>query len=252
MTPELSIVLLSWNSLPMLRRCLASLADVMARRDVEVIWVDNGSADGSAAFVREAYPAVRTILLESNLGVAAGRNRGLKEARGEYVLILDDDTEASAAAIDALLNHLKENPGCGIVGCALVDADGCVQQSFKSYPGLGVKVRNVLRSKLKLKDKKVTVSDAVLHPCYVIGACQMFRGRFIKEIGLLDDNIFYGPEDADYCMRIRSAGYSVDYLPQVSILHHWRRITSRSLTSAGSRRHIKGLLYFWKKHRRLF
>lgn len=252
MITELSIVLLSWNSLPMLRRCLASLSGVMERPEVEVIWVDNGSADGSADFVREVYPAVRAILLERNFGVAAGRNQGLKVARGEYILILDDDTEASAEAIDALLNHLKGNPGCGIAACALVDSDGCVQQSFKPYPGLGVKVRNVLRSKLGLKDNPAAISGTVLHPCYVIGACQMFRGRFVKEIGLLDDNIFYGPEDADYCMRIHAAGYSVDYLPQVSILHHWRRITSRSLTSAGSRRHIRALLYFWKKYRRLF
>lgn len=249
---ELSVVILSWNSLAQLRPCLESLRGVLARPGVELIWVDNGSSDGAADYVAQAFPEARRIVLPENRGVAAGRNCGLRVARGENVLILDDDTEASAEAIDALSAHLREHPECGIAACALRDSGGRLQHSFKSYPGVGVKIANVLRAKLGRPDKEVKLPRGVIHPCYVIGACQMFRASLLREVGLLDENIFYGPEDADFCLRASKAGYSIDFLPQVSILHHWRRITSRSLTSAGSRAHIRALLYFWRKHRRWF
>lgn len=247
---ELSVVILSWNSLPQLRPCLESLRPVLERPGVELIWVDNGSADGASGYVTRAFPRSRRIVLPENRGVAAGRNCGLREAKGEYVLILDDDTESTPQAIDALAEHLRANPLCGVAACALRDSGGRLQDSFKPYPGVGVKIRNVLRSKTGLKAKETTLPEGVTHPCYVIGACQMIRASVLRQVGLLDEHIFYGPEDADFCLRVAAAGYTVDYLPHISILHHWRRITSRSLTSASSRRHIRALLYFWRKHHR--
>lgn len=251
MNPRLSIIILSWNSLPVLRPCLESLRPLTQRDDVELIWVDNGSSDGASDYVAENHPRAMRILLPGNRGVAAGRNEGLKQARGRYILILDDDTEATSEAIEALMRHLDSVPSCGIAACALRNERGELQDSFKSYPGFGVKVANVLRGKLGLK-KSVRQPEKLIHPCYVIGACQMIRREVIERIGLLDDNIFYGPEDADFCIRARKAGYTIDYLPEVSILHHWRRITTRRLGSDISRRHIEGLRYFWRKHHRWF
>lgn len=248
--PRLSIILISWNSRAMLERCLCSLRSVIERDDVEVIWVDNGSDDGTASMVEELFPQVRRRILSRNYGVAYARNRGIEMALGEYILILDDDTEATPEAIDELMAYMDTHPRTGIAGCALRDSDGHLQDSFKSYPGLGAKISNVLRSKLG-KPRTVELPDGVIHPVYIIGACQIIRRAVFDKIGLLDEKIFYGPEDADFCMRAKEAGWEISYIPGVSILHHWRRITSRSLTSAASRRHVRALLYFWLKHRRL-
>lgn len=235
----------------MLRRCLESLRPLLGRPDVELVWVDNGSSDGAPAFMDSAFPHARTRLLPDNRGVAYARNRGVELARGQYILFLDDDTETPPEALDTLMAHLDTHPRTGVVACALRDKDGNLQDSFKPYPGLWQKIRNVLRSKLSRKPRAVALPQEVIHPTYVIGACQMIRRQVFDRVGLLDEAIFYGPEDADLCIRARACGWDIDYLPQVSILHHWRRITTRSLTSRSSRRHIRALLHFWRKHRRL-
>lgn len=248
---KLSIVIISWNSQPMLRACLHSLRQMVCRPAVELIWVDNGSHDGSAAMVEKEYPQAVRILLPRNRGVAYARNRGVEAATGEYVLFLDDDTEASPEAIDALLTYMDTHPSIGIAGCALRDSEGNLQDSFKPYPALRRKVANVVRAKCGRPTPPVKLPAGVIHPTYIIGACQLIRRSLFEKIGLLDEAIFYGPEDADFCLRARKAGYDIAYLPAVSILHHWRRITSRSLFSPISRRHMAALIHFWLKHRRL-
>jgi len=89
-----------------------------------------------------------------------------------------------------------------------------------------------------------------MEPFYVIGAAQMFAADVYRAIGGLDENIFYGPEDADFCMAVRALGLRVVYEPSYSIVHHYQRVTSGRLLSQGARRHIKALLYFYRKHRR--
>lgn len=235
----------------MLREALRSLRPLAARREVEIIWVDNGSTDGAARFVAEHYPQVKVKVLPENKGVAYARNRGVEISRGHFILFLDDDTEASAEAIDTLVNYLETHPEVGIAGCALRNKEGALQASFKPYPGLWRKVMNVLRVKLHLGDTQPKLPSAVIYPTYVIGACQLIRREVFDRVGLLDEAIFYGPEDADLCIRAHRHGWLTAYLPQVSIVHHWRRITSRSLTSPVSKAHIRALIHFWRKHRRL-
>lgn len=252
MRPLLSIVLISWNSKPMLERCLLSLSKLYARPDVEVIWIDNGSTDGASHLVTNLWPRVHAVKLDHNYGVAYARNRGIELSRGKYVLLLDDDTEATPEAIDRLIEYMEANPDVGVSACALRDGQGRLQASFKSYPGLGVKVRNVVSSWLKKDNGEVRLPDSVIEPEYVIGACQMIRHEVIDKVGLLDEKIFYGPEDADFCIRVRRAGYRVCYLPDVSIMHHWRRITNRNPLSRISRLHIRALIHFYRTHRRLW
>lgn len=235
----------------MLRPCLRSLEPVMSRREVETIWVDNGSTDGAADFVRKHYPGITAKLLPENKGVAYARNRGVELSTGRYILFLDDDTESTPEAIDTLINYLETHPEAGIAGCALRDKQGRLQDSFKTYPGLWCKVKNVLRCKLRIKPPEVALPPAAIYPTYVIGACQLIRREVFDKVGLLDEVIFYGPEDADLCLRARKAGWLTAYLPQACIMHHWRRITTRSLTSPASKAHIRALMHFWRKHRRL-
>lgn len=219
------------------------------RSDTELIWIDNGSSDGASDFVREHYPQAKVCILPENMGVAYARNRGVELSDGKFVLFLDDDTVASASVIETMMNYLETHPDVGIAGSALRDASGNYQDSFKGYPGLFVKVKNVIKSKLHINTRTV-LPNHVIYPTYVIGACQLIRREVFDKIGLLDESIFYGPEDADFCIRAHSAGYLTAYLPHVSILHHYRRITSKKLNTPASRAHIRALRYFWRKHHR--
>ncbi|MCM1319905.1 MAG: glycosyltransferase family 2 protein [Muribaculaceae bacterium] len=253
-----SIVIISWNSLGMLKKCLSSLDGYLNRQDVELVWVDNGSTDGAAEYVKHSYPGTKVILLPQNMGVAYARNRGVEAASGRYILFLDDDTEATVEALDILVEYMDLHPEVGIVGCALRDAQGRLQNSFKGYPGLLCKVKNVLSAKLHitaLKEKcglksEPKLPSQVIYPTYIIGACQLLRREVFEKVGLLDEHIFYGPEDADFCIRAARKGYLTAFLPYISIRHHYRRITAKRLTTPASKAHIKALRYFWRKHHR--
>lgn len=250
---RLSVVILCWNSEARLRTLFPTLRKALQGIDAEVILVDNGSRHPVDTLPAEyRLPAPKVIRLDRNYGVAYGRNRGMEAAQGEYVWLLDDDTEVNASAIATMLAHMEQHPNCGMCGCRLTDAEGIVQESYKSFPGLGVKLRNILHIKSKSPYLSELAESNVIHPTYIIGACQLIRHQVVLKIGLLDECIFYGPEDADFCLRAAKAGYTVDYLTTATIIHHWRRLTTTSPFSTMGRKHIKALFHFWHRHKRLF
>ena len=255
---QLSVVLICWNSLPYLREALASLQEtLMVATDAEIIIIDNGSTDGTDTYVTHHYPQVTYQRLPVNRGVAYARNRGIEQSHGKYVWLLDDDTIPNSTALKAMLDYMNEHTQCGICGCRLLNSMGETQMSYKTYPGLWVKIENVLHTLLHRNKpardpyKQQLEEGKPFEPTYIIGACQLIRREVINEIGLLDEKIFYGPEDADYCIRAYKKGWHIAYLPQVSITHHWKRITNRNLFSPIARRHTAALIYFYCKHRKL-
>lgn len=246
---RLSVIIITWNQLSYLQECLHSLHPVMRREDVEVIIVDNGSNDGTDQYLARNYPQVRLHVNACNKGVAYARNRGLELSKGSKILFLDNDTIVNENAISGLEAYLDEHPQVGLCACRLVDGNNRIQDSFKPFPGLWLKVKNVLRITGHVPDLQIPTSP--FEPVYVIGACQMIRREVIDCIGLLDERIFYGPEDADYCLRIVAHGWKVVYLPQYMIIHHWRRATNKKLFSRLAWKHFCALCYFYAKYKRI-
>ena len=247
---QLSIVIITWNQLSYLQDCLCSLQPVMQREDVEVIVVDNGSEDGTCQYLTVNYPQIYLHINDCNKGVAYARNRGLELAQGKKVLFLDNDTVVNENAISGMEIYLDEHSKVGLCACRLVDSNSQIQDSFKPFPGLWLKIKNVLGITKTNAPNLQTVTSPI-EPVYVIGACQMIRREVIERIGLLDENIFYGPEDADYCMRIVAEGWKVVYLPQYTIVHHWRRATNKKLFSRLAWKHFCALCYFYAKYKRI-
>lgn len=247
--PDLSIIILTWNQKEATLRCLRSLESTLDLIDAEIIIVDNGSTDGTIEAIARLMPNVKTIVNNANEGVAKARNQGISAASGKYILILDNDTIANHSAIEALMSHLDSHPLTGVAACKLIGIDGKCQRSLLPYPGLRIKIANVLGLNIKQKPFLPDI-DGVLHPDYVIGACQMIPRRLFEKIGLLDQNIFYGPEDADFCLRAYDAGYTIDYLPYCSIQHLHRRSTTHHIFSALARKHMAAMWYFYRKHNR--
>lgn len=249
---KLSVVIITWNGSRVLEGCLRSLAYLMDDADKEIIVVDNGSTDGTEQMVRTQFPQVRLRTLSRNFGVSYARNRGLEWATGQYLWLLDNDTVVGKGTAESLMRHLDENPSCGLCACCLIDRDGNVQPSPKRYPGLGEKTANLIHRNGYRYGYSTELMERPFEPDYLIGACQMFRRCVYETVGPLDEHIFYGPEDADFCLRIRKAGWHLAYLPVPKLVHYCQRATWHRIFSPLARRHVQGLFYFYWKHKRFF
>lgn len=246
---ELSVVIICWNSIADLSQLLCSLPSALHGIEHEVIVIDNGSTDGTSATVSHEYPWVKYMRLPCNKGVAYARNRGMERAAGNYILLLDDDTIATPTSMHTMLDYMRGNPGCGICACSLVNPEGDRQASAKPFPSLLSKIKATLGMQC---DDPYENRTATFEPVYVIGACQLIRREVIQTIGYLDESIFYGPEDADYCLRARKAGWGIAYIPSAKMIHKWKRITSHRPFGKIGRAHIRGLIHFYLKHRRVW
>lgn len=233
-----------------------SLSLAKVRLENEIIYVDNGSKDRSVAKVEERHPQVKIIRNTRNRGVSAARNQGLKAATGEYLLLLDSDTEILPGALETMAAFMDEHPEAGLCGCKMFGPAGIVHESCRRFPTPKEKWEaglRILSKKLHLRtqeplayyNKNATVPFEV---DYVLGACQMIRREAQQTIGPIDEHIFYGPEDADYCLRMHQAGYKVYYLPQTVIYHAYQRSSSQKIFSKLNVRHVQGLLYYFLKH----
>ena len=247
---NLSIIILTWNNIDATRQCLKSLLPVMQRDDVETIVIDNASTDGTQAAVRREFPMVKLTCNATNRGIAAARNQGFMRATGARLLILDNDTVASSEAIEGMERYLEQHDDVGLCACRMTDSKGHTQPSFRPYPGIISKLCSILRIQRPLSTFK-TDPDGSIEPLYVIGACQMIKREAVAQTGMLDEAIFYGPEDADYCLRLRQGGWRIKYLPQYSIIHTYQRATARNPFSWLGYKHIRGLLHLYTKYRRL-
>jgi hypothetical protein len=188
--------------------------------------------------------------------VGPARNQGIRIAKAQYILILDVDTMVGLNSINKLIEYLDDNPRCGIVAPKLTDVDGNLQFTCRKFPTIWSKFLRRIPFKwaekvLNEEEMRDWVHTSVREVDYVIGACQLIRKSIIQKIGLLDENIFYGPEDIDICLRIWQAGYKVVYNPDAVIIHDEQRITKRKLLGRIGWEHAKGLAYFFWKHKYL-
>ncbi len=253
---DLSIVIISWKMRDLLEVCLESIFKFTEGLTFQVILIDNFSQDGTIEMVEEKFPSVRLIKNPENRGVAPARNQGLKEVQGKYALILDADMELIENTIFQLYKFMEEHSECGMVGAKLVDSNRDLQYSCKRFPTVTALIFRRLEPFSFISNSKTLKNhlmkdwdhNSVKEVDYLIGACQFFRKEVIDKIGMYDDNIFYGPEDIDYCLRIWKGGWKIFYYPLTKIIHHEQRITKKNPFSLISMRHLKGIFYIFKKY----
>lgn len=257
--PELSFVILTWNSEGYISNCINSVITSCYRDTItfEIIVVDNGSRDKTVELLysfAETHPGLVQILsMERNSGTTYSRNLGLKMAQGRYMCILDSDTELSETSMLPLLKLLESQRDTGIVAPRLILSDGSIQHSVKRFPTLLHKLKKLsgLLFGLKLRDDDFYENFPFEDICEVdtaISACWFFRKELAEKIGYLDENIFYSPEDLDYSLRCWKAGFKILYYPSFTVLHHTQQITHKKPFSKVSLLHFQGLLYYYRKH----
>lgn len=250
---QLSVVILSWNSKDVLSRCLKSLQTHLLNIAFEVWVVDNGSMDGTDKLLLEyqqsGFP-LHTIMLPSNVGTTVSRNQALKKCRGQYICVLDSDLElVQDDMMHGLMHYLEEHPMCGLVAPRLLFPSGHYQKSIDTFPTLSRKLQRAffLRG-MEKKEGELLKMYSPREVDYAISAFWLMRREILETVGLLDENIFYAPEDLDYCLRIWLSGYQIMYTPEWFAVHHAQEISRRNWLSFSTREHLRGLVYYYKKY----
>lgn len=260
MPPDISFVILSWNSAHFLDGCLNSLQTDLSGSGLtyEAILIDNGSKDGSLeklrSFQREGHPLV-VIPLGQNTGTTFSRNIGLRMARGKYICILDSDIVfCEANTMKNMIKVLDREPRAGIISPMLRYPSGNHQKSFDTFPSIQNKLKRLffLRKMEQFEGLQQFHAKNLIQVDYTISAFWLFNRGLMDAIGLLDERIFYAPEDVDYCLRSWLGGYPVMFCSEVKVIHLAQEISRKKPFSKSAWRHLQGLAYFFGKYRYCF
>ena len=255
---RLSIIIITWNELENLRRCIDSLLDKVDFEKDEVIVVDNGSSDGSAELMAQ-HPQIRYFPLDRNYGVGPARNRGLFLAHGEYCMTLDNDTIFLTPDPGTIVeDFFNAHPDTGVVGFQLLNVDRTRQDSTRRFPRFYQPIAARIAATRKLKfvndelerhlmtDVRFDEASDPMEVDYVLGANQTFTKKIATLLMGYDDQIFFGPEDAEFCVRTHKLGLRNYYCRSISIVHDYKRRTRKF--SKLTIKHLAGFAYMLKKH----
>lgn len=239
--PTTSVILPVWNGMADLPACLAALT-AQAPAPGEIIAVDNASTDGSAAWIAAHYPQVRLICNEQNLGFGGACNLGLDAARGDMLVLLNQDTEVRPGWLAGLMAELDAHPTAGIVGSKALYPDGTIQHAGGEIDAQGAGRHRGLHT------PDTGEFDTPGEVEYVSGASLALRRAVYLQIGGFDPGFHPAYcEDVDLCLRARAAGWTVRYAPQ-SVLVHNERSAAATQDPAGMLRYHRHRLRLVCKH----
>lgn len=224
---KLSIVVICWNDLKVLKDCLKSIFEGTQRTELEVVVSDNGSTDGSPAWIREHYPHVRIVENGANLGFARGNNAGIAAATGDYVLILNPDTIIHGDSLDRWMDFVQRHPEAGAFGCRVLNKDGTYQHPARPFPtprrywaaALGLRGLGRLSDRFAADKYVGWAGETERAIDWQSGCCVMVRGDILKRIEGFDPRFFYHFEEVDLCYRVWQTGSPILHTPDAEITH---------------------------------
>lgn len=250
MMPEVSAIVVTWNTREMTLRCLEHLHAALDGIDAEVFVVDNASADGTAEAIRGNYPGVKLIVNKKNLGFAAANNVALAKAGGRYALLLNSDAMAERDAIREQIAFMDAREDAGACGAQLLNRDGTRQNSFDNFPTFATELlpKWLLRGLMPARyPSKKQARTEPLEVESVLGACMMARAEAIKKVGPLDERFFFLYEETDWCLRMRRAGWRIFFVPSARALH-LQGTTKAGRRAAAKIEYYRSLYRYMRKH----
>ncbi|MBI3576855.1 glycosyltransferase family 2 protein [Candidatus Gottesmanbacteria bacterium] len=259
---ELSIIIISYNTKDILKDCLVSLFAAKTTKDSwEIIVVDNASSDGSPEMITNEFPDVMLLPQKKNAGFSVGNNLGMRKSKGEYILLLNSDTQVPSGSIQETLQYLKHHADIGVVTCKLIRSDGSMDPAcHRGFPTPWAALTyfaglEKLFPKSKLFGqyhqgyKDLSQPHGIDSPS---GAFYMVRREVVDKVGFLDEQFFMYGEDLDWSYRIKAAGWKIMFYPAVNVIHKkWQsgkahpEETQRRLTQ---KYFFDAMKLFYKKH----
>jgi N-acetylglucosaminyl-diphospho-decaprenol L-rhamnosyltransferase len=250
---ELSYCVVNTNGRELLLACLEAIGRTHPSGiEHEILVLDNASDDGSPGAVASRFPEVRVIARDRRAGLAENNSLLLREARGRFCLLLNEDSEILEGAAGALLDALRADPEAGAAGAQLLDPDRNPIPCAWRLPGLGTATAQAL-----FVHRWLVTQDSGTHPGdggevrevgWVQSAAMLVRREAAEEMGYLDPDFFVYSEETDFQKRMRDAGWRILHVPAARAVHREQLATDRS---AGARRVVqfhRGRAMYMRKH----
>ncbi len=226
----ISILIVTWNRKDDVLVAIQSAYD-QAYRNIEIIVIDNASTDGTAEALRTAFPSIRLIVLDRNMGASAGRNPGILAAKGEIIFLLDSDATLGHDTLDNIVLKFCSDAKVGVLTCKILNAD-----THELDPNTWI-----------FTEKDKTDQDAEF-PSFSFCECGVaIRKEVFNRIGLFWDLLFFGREGEELSLRVWDAGYQIVYFPQAVVYH---RASPRKRVAGGEREYynLRNCLYIYSIH----
>lgn len=221
-----SIITLNWNSTKVTCEFLSSIKDQNTYKNIEVIVVDNASVDDPSTAFLSAYPSVRFIRNNKNLGFSAGNNTGIKAASGEYLFIVNNDTEFTPGLIESLIDVFHQRPDAGIV---------CPKFHYFFNKGTieyaGYKSINIFTGRngmIGSGEKDTGQYDSIKKTNYAHGGAMMVSKKALEKVGLMPEQFFLYYEELDWSVKFKRNGYNIYFQPNALIYHKESMTTGKS------------------------
>lgn len=221
--PEMSVIIANWNGKHFLDDCLGALRK-QTFRDFETVLVDNGSKDGSAEYVRTQFPEVRLVALPDNRGFAGGNIAGYEQARGDLIVLLNNDTEAHANWLEEIHRASMAYPTAGSFASKMMYYDERNRVENCGFD-LGIAGTTIDIGRDAVDGPAWNLPRKVFGGC---GGATAYRRRMLDAVGFLDPDFFLIYEDVDLSFRAQLSGYDCVYIPGAIVYHRYRVTISRA------------------------
>lgn len=254
---RVAFVILAWNSERVIGPCLESVLSLECGR-LDVWVVDNGSSDSTSQILSglaSRDSRLHVISEAENLGTTVSRNKALRsiEPDTDYVCVLDSDTIVNQSAFDEMAAALVADSSIGVIGPTMANSAGEEQLSGRNLPTVSLKLRkacpfgSVAERAAAEEIPSTPVVDGLQDVGYLLSACWLMPRLSLDVVGLLDEKIFYAPEDVDWCVRCHDTGLRVVRCYRARIVHEYQRLSHKKVISMINIEHSKGLMYYFIK-----
>lgn len=254
---DISIVLVNYKNVKLTENCIRSIMESESKLLFEIIVIDNHSGDGSVEYLKEKYPGIFVQDSGKNGGFAFGNNVGVKNAKGKYLLLLNNDTEVKKQMLDRLYSFAEKHPSVGILGCKALDRNGKELPVTHQYETLNrIRLQSYVKpilEKMGLQRKLIMkvehtngTADDFIEAQWIAGSALFIKKELYEQIGGLDENFFMYMEDEDLCRRVCAEEYQVGIIPYVGYVHYCGGSTIQSYDL--TKEYIKSRLIFFKRY----
>jgi N-acetylglucosaminyl-diphospho-decaprenol L-rhamnosyltransferase len=252
--PRVSVVVVHYRTPDVLAVCLARLEENLRGLPHEVIVIDNAPLDAAAGDLCAGRPGVVYSKNEHNIGFGRAVNQGLAAGRGEYFLVLNPDVEVQPGSVEELLAQMERDPAAGLVAPKLMNEDGSLQHSCRTFYTLPVFLlrrtflgRILPHSRILREHLMLDFDHQSTRPVdWCLGASLLARRRAVEDVGPMDERFFLYFEDVDWCYRMQARGWKVLYHPAAVMTHRYRRESARR-PGKGLLIHLASTLRYYEK-----
>lgn len=249
---DLSIIIISYNTKDLLRKCLLSIERAINDYSYEIIVVDNASSDGTVEMIKNEFPLVHLIINKENIGFAKANNYGIQYAKGRYILLLNSDAILHTNCLNKMIKFMEMQKNAAALSPKVLNLDDTLQSKGNHFPSLTkallliLKINKILPKKYlyKIFPNLFWDENEIRKVDWISGCCMLIKKDALKEIGLLPESYFMYYEDLEWCLLAKNKGYDIWYYPKATITH----ISSSSPNNEIIKISVISTLMFFRKH----